>query len=67
MDKLDTILEKLGEMQLDINTMQSNINTIQSDINTLKKNDEMLINTTASIYESLTEQKQKISKLEKAI
>ena len=67
MDKFDMILEKLGEMQLDINTVKSGINTMQKDINTLKKNDEILMNTTASIFESLTEQKQKIAKLEKAI
>ena len=54
-------------MQLDISTVKSDINTMQKDINTLKKNDEILMNTTASIFESLTEQKQKIAKLEKAI
>lgn len=29
MDKLDTILEKLGEMQLDINTIKNDINIIK--------------------------------------
>lgn len=67
MNKFDMILEKLGEMQLDISTVKSDINTLQKDINTLKKNDELLMNTTASIFESLTEQKQKIATLEKAI